>query len=86
MIKHVGVRPVGDITLTSGGSCDIKKAKIYIETLPEGGKRRWTSKALKSGCKSEFAYPLKEMVREGTTLLYCPHCNEWFNEKQFKEI
>ena len=76
-IIHVGIRPQYK---TKQKKHDIKNEWIHIETLPDGSKVHWTERMLVSGCNkviSETSYM--------GDLIYCPHCDEYFNKKQFKE-
>ena len=73
-MKHVGVRPEYAIERDEG-----KKRPTWYEFFPLGGYRIWTLKTLRSGCNRK----LKEIKSVGN-LIYCPFCEEWFNELQFK--
>lgn len=76
-MRHKGVRPVGQLTTLES---DIKRGhKMYHEALPDGGYRIWNDRLLKSGCGKT----LDKIMRDGS-LVYCPYCDEWSNEKQFE--
>jgi len=75
--KHTGERPtykIADFFKTEFGQI------IHIEEFPDGSKRWWTNKQLKSGCNTVLKNPKRQ-----DDLIYCKKCDEWFNKKQFKE-
>jgi hypothetical protein len=74
-MKHVGIRP----TKMPLDLDPDKKRKTYYERFDDGSYRIWYEKTLNSGC----GRVIKECKRDGE-LIYCPVCDEWFNEEQFK--
>lgn len=78
--KHVGVRPLGELTRDDSNSHK-RRNIVYYEDLPDGGYRIWSEKTLKSGC----GRTVTEVMRDGE-LIYCPYCKEWASEIQFKEV
>jgi hypothetical protein len=73
MLIHNGVRPMGDIIQVDKG--------IYTEALAGGGVKFWNNKTLNSGCNG-----LITTIVELEGLIYCPHCDEYFNVEQFVEV
>lgn len=76
-MKHKGIRPSGQLTIVES---EMKRGrKLYHEELPEGGYRIWNDRLLKSGCGRTIIY-----AQQDGELIYCPYCDEWANENQFK--
>ena len=75
MIRHVGIRPkypTHQVKLQY-------RYEYYQEEEVTG--KIWTARELKSGC-GEIVQVLKTLG----DCIYCAHCDEWFNKKQFKEV
>lgn len=70
---HVGVRPVGETTIMEGKRWELS------EKLPLGNVRYWDKRQLNSGCGNNV-----EGETNNRGLIYCPHCEEWFNKREFK--
>lgn len=75
-MKHSGIRPVGELREIDDG----RFRSTYKEILQDGGYRLWNNKLLKSGCGKTLTE-----LQEKDSLLYCPHCEEWFSKNQFSE-
>lgn len=82
-MKHVGLRPEGEIKTTQ----EIYKTesslnyfyKNHVEEFEDGSKKIWNARTLASGCGNET----KSAKRLGE-LIYCEHCDEYFNKEQFE--
>lgn len=78
-LVHVGIRPKYKLVYQPD-KAGKRYRKTYHETLPNGGYKIWTARMLKSGC----GHVIDDIIRlEG--LIYCPKCDEYFSESQFKE-
>lgn len=73
-LKHVGIRPLYSLSLL-----DFKK-KLYYEEETE---KVWTLRMLKSGCNRTV--PDGYVRRDLKDCIYCPWCDEWFSENQWRE-
>lgn len=79
-LKHVGIRPVYELTLLNWKRC------LYVEELPNGKDRIWTKRMLRSGCNEVTNDPLVLTVDvTNEELLYCPYCDEYFAKEQWRE-
>lgn len=72
---HIGPDIKGEITVHSR-----RGGRIYKETLPDGSSRLYNKWTMQKGCGK-----VVENVREGVELIYCPHCERWYNRRQFSE-
>lgn len=77
VIKHIGERPLHPLRQEKD---KIKNEWTYIEALPDGTKRIWTERMMISGCNKQI-----ESTEYMYNLIFCPHCDEYFNQKQFTE-
>lgn len=72
--KHKGIRPTHPIALINW------KRSIYIEDYPDSDEYRiWNLRMLNSGCGKILQGD--ELVLSGC--IYCPTCDEYFNEEQW---
>ena len=69
--RHVGVHPSFPIHET-------ERVGVYVEHLPDGGKRLWNAKTLNSGCDK-----IVDIIDYRDGLIYCPYCDEMCAEEQF---
>jgi hypothetical protein len=74
--KHKGIRPSFEIALINW------KKSIYIEEYPNGNYRIWNLRMLNSGCGKILEDD--EILLSGC--IYCPHCDEYFNEEQWEVV
>ncbi len=74
---HKGIRPKYGLDYLDDG----RIRKTYLERRPDGITRMWNLKLLNNGCGKVLT---SEMLEDGD-LLYCEHCEEWFNKNQFTE-
>lgn len=71
-IKHIGIRPKNELISKDTG--------VYYEILPDGKRRVWHKRMLKSGCNNTFDNTKND------DLIYCPFCDEYFSSNQFLVI
>lgn len=76
-VMHVGVRPIHPIVRSTSKS----DKQAFYERFPDGKFLRWTRRQLESGCNT-----IIEEKRGMGDLIFCPKCDEWFNEKQFEKV
>lgn len=81
-LVHRGIRPTGKL-ITEGDPYKGygKHKSLTYELLPNGTKRYWNQKTLKSGCSQIF-----DDIVKLDGLIYCPTCKEYFSENQFGEL
>lgn len=75
MLIHKGVRPKGELVRVRS-----KGIRVWKEMLPDGGYRLWNEQTLRNGCGNAI-----KVVREARGLIYCPHCEKWYNKEQFTD-
>ena len=76
LVRHTGIILTGPVVKSI-----VKSRYYYTETLSCGGTRVWNGRELKAGCNG-----IVENIIGLRGLIYCKHCDEWFNTKQFEEI
>lgn len=87
-MKHVGLQIAYEDIQYNTRFCPIKRTYDEWNVVDKGDyKVFYSTRALKSGCNKSIIKDggYKSMQFKGDTLLYCPHCDEWFNEGQFDE-
>ena len=74
---HKGIRPLFPIQIINW------KKSIYLEEFPDDtGYRIWNLRMLNSGCGKSLTGD--EIILSGC--IYCPHCDEYFNEEQWEVV
>lgn len=78
-VIHKGKTPTYDLEPT-----EMYKDMMY-EPYPNGGGKFWSPRELKTGCGGDVMEPYGTVATmEDYGLIYCPYCDEWFNEKEFE--